>query len=440
MNNARQTAVETLEDIFTKGAYSNIALNHNLKSSSLDDLDKSLVTEIVYGTIRYKYTIDKILNKFIKKGIDKVDSRILNILRITIFQLKYLSKIPDFAAVNEAVNLSKRVSYYDSKFVNGVLRSYLRDKGESLNFNYIENLCYNYSFPQWMVKLFIEQYGDELAEYILKSLNITPKTTVRVNNIKSNYEDTWQKLKDLGYDISDGCICPEAIIINKGKSIESNPLFLNGYITVQDESAMLPAACMDLEENLTVYDMCSAPGGKTTHISELMNNTGKIVAFDVHKNKLSLIRSNADRLGITNIKCIEMDSSKLNIEYRNTADRILLDVPCSGLGIIKKKPEIKWNKNINELNSILQIQRNILMNSSRYLKKGGTMIYSTCTLNKEENEGNIDWFLKNNKNFILEPIFLGNLENIIYNSNGTMCILPNEYMDGFFIAKLRKQA
>ena len=134
-----------------------------------------------------------------------------------------------------------------------------------------------------------------------------------------------------------------------------------------------------------------------------------------------------------------MDSSKLNLEYISTADRILLDVPCSGLGIIKKKPEIKWNKNINELNSILQIQRNILMNSSRYLKNSGIMIYSTCTLNKEENEGNINWFLKNNKNFILEPIFLGNLENIIYNPNGTMCILPNEYMDGFFIAKLRKQ-
>lgn len=439
MNNAREIAVETLEDILIKGAYSNIVLNNNLKSSNLGDLDKALVTEIVYGTLRYKYTIDKILDKFIRKGLNQVDSKLLNILRITIFQLKYLTKIPDFAAVNEAVNLSKKVSYYGSKFVNGVLRNYLRDKSTPAKLNYIESLCYTYSFPEWLVKLFIEQYGDEVTESILKGLNTTPKITVRVNNIKSNYEETWEKLINLGYDISQGCICPEAITINKGRSIESNSLFLDGYITVQDESAMLAAVCLDLEDNLLVYDMCSAPGGKTTHISELMNNTGKVMAFDIHKNKLSLIEANASRLGITNIKCIEMDSSKLNLEYRNSADRIILDVPCSGLGIIKKKPEIKWNKNINELESILQIQRNILINSSRYLKNGGTMVYSTCTLNKEENEGNIKWFLKNNKDFILEPIFFGNLENIIYNSNGTMCILPNEYMDGFFIAKLRKQ-
>ena len=235
-----------------------------------------------------------------------------------------------------------------------------------------------------------------------------------------------------------GYICPEAIVINKGKSIEKNPLFKEGKITVQDESAMLVAPSIDAKEGATVLDLCSAPGGKTTHISEIMNNTGIVKAFDIHENKLSLVKENAKRLGINNISCAEMDASKFNKELENSADMVLIDVPCSGLGIIRKKPEIKYTKDIKSTKDIVAIQKKIMENAAKYVKKEGTLLYSTCTINKEENEKNINWFIKKFPEYKVEPLFYGNMSNIIYNENGTVTILPNKYMDGFFIAKLKK--
>lgn len=438
MSSGRKVIVDVLEQVLTKGAYSNIALGAELNKSNLKDKDKGLVTEVVYGTLKYKYTIDKILSSYVKNGLKKVDSYVLNILRSAVYQMKYLDKIPDFAAVNEAVELAKKkVSLGASKFVNGVLRSYLRNEKNS-GFkakNKVEELCYEYSFEEWMVRLFIKQYGEEKTEQILKGLNKVPKITFRVNPLKCSYDDAEDKLKELDYDIEEGYVCPEAIIINKGKNIENNPLFMEGLLTVQDESAMLVAPSMDLEDNLLVLDLCSAPGGKTTHISEIMNNTGKIKAYDIHKHKLSLITNTAERLGITNIECDIMDASAYNDSLADIADRVLIDVPCSGLGIIGKKPEIKWTKNNVQLKDIRDIQRKIMINASKYVKVGGKIVYSTCTLNKEENDENVKWFIKNVPGFKIEALNYGNSENIIYEEDGTVTILPNEAMDGFYIAK-----
>jgi len=438
MSSGRKVIVDVLEQVLTKGAYSNIALGAELNKSNLKDKDKGLVTEVVYGTLKYKYTIDKILSSYVKNGLNKVDSYVLNILRSAVYQMKYLDKIPDFAAVNEAVELSKKkVSIGASKFVNGVLRSYLRNEKVN-NFkgkNKIEELSYEYSFEEWMVRLFIKQYGEEKAEQILKGLNKVPKITFRVNPLKCSYDKAEDKLNELGYDIEEGYVCPEAIIINKGKNIENNPLFMEGLLTVQDESAMLVAPSMDLEDDLLVLDLCSAPGGKTTHISEIMNNTGKVKAFDIHKHKLSLIKNTAERLSITNIECDIMDASEYNEALADTADRVLIDVPCSGLGIIGKKPEIKWTKTFNQLKDIRDIQRKIMINASKYVKVGGKLLYSTCTLNKEENEENVKWFIDNVPGFQIEPLNYGNCDNIVYNEDGSVTILPNESMDGFFITK-----
>lgn len=440
MDNCRIKVVEILEQVFQNNAYSNIALSKELNNSNLNEKDKALVTEIVYGTIKYKYTLDKILNLYIRGSLDKLDSVILNILRMSIYQVKYLDKIPQFAAVNEAVNMAKSFKNVGaSKFVNGVLRSYLRDpKENNRNSDSIEKLCYSYSFDKWMVKLFISQYGQDTAIKILKGSNEIPNVTTRVNNIKVSYEDAWEKLHEHGYNIEEGRICPEAINIIKGEGIGKNPLFYEGLISVQDESAMLVAASMDIKPNLEVLDLCSAPGGKTCHIGELMDNTGVVRAYDIKENKLSLIKANVERLGLKNIICDIMDGSKFSDNLVNSADRVLIDVPCSGLGIIRKKPEIKWTKNINQLKAIVSIQKNILINASRYVKKDGILLYSTCTLNKMENEENIKWFIKNNKNYSIEPLFYGNLDNIEYSDEGLVTVLPNKYMDGFFIAKLRK--
>lgn len=441
MNNSRLVAIVVIEKVLNENAYSNIVLGLELNKSDLNDKDKALVTEIVYGTLKYRYTIDKILSNYIKKGFEKLDSFVLNILRISIYQIRFLDKVPSFAAVNEAVTLTKKKSNVGaSKLVNGVLRNYLRDS-DAKYYNEednIERLCFEYSFTKALVKLFIKQYGLEKAEEILNGLNNKPDVTVRVNTLKLTYEEIWKKLIENGYNIEKGYANPCAIRIIKGKNIEDNLLFNEGHITVQDESAMLTAPSMNLEPHLKVLDLCSAPGGKTTHIAELMRNTGQITAFDIHKNKLSLIQENLNRIGITNTTCEVMDATVYSQDLYECSDRVLMDVPCSGLGIIRKKPEIKWSKDISNMKSIIEIQRKIMDNASKYVKKGGVLVYSTCTLNKEENESNIEWFIETHPEFKIEPVFYGKLSNINYSDKGYATILPNEYMDGFFIAKIIK--
>ncbi len=439
---SREIAAFVVTNVLNNSAYSNIFLSEELNKSNLEDKDKALVTEIVYGTIKYKYTIDTILKEYLKNGLDRLEPEVLNVLRTAIYQIKYLDKIPEFAVVNEAVDITKEISGIGaSKLVNGVLRNYLRNKDDN---NYykdeylIDRLCYVYSFEKWMVELFINQYGRELAEKILSGLNNIPEVTVRVNNVKNTFEEAYDSLEGYGYNIKEGHICSEAISILRGRSIESNPLFIEGKITVQDESAMLAAISMNIKEGQMVMDLCSAPGGKTTHISELMNNTGSIKAFDVHENKLKLIKENYERLGLNNISCEVMDATIFNSQFVDTADSVLIDVPCSGLGIIRKKPEIKWTKSIKEIQSLIKIQRDILNNASKYVKPGGVLLYSTCTLNKKENEDNIKLFLKQNSNYKIEPLFFGELDNIIYSKEGFITIVPNAAMDGFFIAKLRR--
>ncbi len=440
MNTTRKIAVDILEAILNKGAYSNIVLNSKLNKSGLEDRDKALVTEIVYGTLKYKYTIDKVLSNYLKYDLKKMDSFILNILRTAIYQMMFLSKIPEFAAVNEAVDLAKKYkSIAASKLVNGVLRNYLRNKAK-VHYNdndMIESLCFKYSYEPWLVKLFVKQYGEERAEQILIGLNSTPAVTLRANSLKTNFEEAFEKLKSLDYDVKEGLVCPEAIRIIRGKSIEQNPLFKEGLATVQDESAMLVAPSMDIIPNITVLDLCSAPGGKATHISELMNNTGSVFAYDIHEDKLTLIEQNSKRLGITNIKCQVLDAAVYNDNLKDSAERVLIDVPCSGLGIIRKKPEIKWTKDLGQLNEIVRIQKSIMNNAAKYVKIGGVLLYSTCTLNKKENEDNVKWFNANFTNYKIEELFYGNLDNIIYDKYG-VTILPNEYMDGFFIAKFKR--
>ncbi|MGL4451557.1 MAG: 16S rRNA (cytosine(967)-C(5))-methyltransferase RsmB [Sarcina sp.] len=437
--NIRKIIVEILDEVFYRGAYSNIELNRRLNNIDADPKDKALITEVVYGTIKYKKTIDIILENFVKT-IDDIDKDVLNILRSAVYQMKYLDRVPDYAVVNEAVNLSKIRAKNLSRFVNGVLRNYLRNKDKKFEGRLTGSakLAYEYSFEKWMIDLLIAQYGVEVTEKILAGLNTRPAVTVRVNSLKDDYDEVLESLENEGYDVEEGYICPEAIIIKKGSSIEKNELHQKGLISVQDESAMLVAPLLDPKEGDIVMDLCSAPGGKATHLSEMLMNTGKVYAFDIYEHKLDLIRENVERLGITNIETGIMDAAKLEGKYVEFADKILLDVPCSGLGIIRKKPEIKWTKNGRELQNIAKIQTQILNNAWIYLKKGGELVYSTCTLNKRENEDIIERFLSRNRDASIEKAFIGQNDNIIYNGDGSITILPNEYMDGFFMVKLKK--
>lgn len=443
MSNCRKIAFDITNDIFEKNAYSNIALNNNLKNSTLDQKDRALVTEIVYGTIKYKYTIDIVLEKFLRGGIKKTDKEVVNLLRNAVYQMMYLDKVPSFAVVNESVEIAKK--YINSKagsVVNGVLRNILRTDLNEINSDNSKDgeLAFKYSFPKWLVKIICGQYGNVKGEEILKGLNERPSVTVRVNALKISYDDALEKLRKNGYDVQKGIIAKDAIIIEKGSSIENNLMFNEGYITVQDESAMLTAPVMDLKEGNRAIDMCSAPGGKSTHMAEIMKNKGEIISCDVYDNKLKIINENAKRLGAEIIKTEIRNGEVLYDELINYADAVLADVPCSGLGIIRKKPEIKWNKTKKDLQDLIKIQRNILQNASKYVKKGGNLVYSTCTINKGENEENIRWFLEKNSEFEIEPIDLGSVDNIIKHKEGFVTILPNKYMDGFFICKLRRKS
>lgn len=438
--NCRKLAVKILGRVLNEGAYSNIILSKELNEVELNDKDKALLTEIVYGVLRRKKTLDIIISNFVK-DIKLMNKDILNILRVAIYQMNFLDKIPSYAACNEAVEEAKEISENDSKLVNGILRNFTKNPDDiEVTGNKIDEYAYKFSFEPWMIRLLIKQYGENVSKKIMSGLNTIPQVSVRVNELKSDYDSVFEELEANEYNIEEGVVCPEAICIKGGKSIESNPLFKEGKITVQDESAMIVAPLLELEEGMKVIDLCSAPGGKTTHIAEILQNTGKVLAFDIHESKLGLIKENCERLGITNVEVSTNDAAKLNEELIESCDRVLIDVPCSGIGIIRKKPEIKWNKTRNDLREIVPIQRAIMENAWKYLKSGGIMIYSTCTLNKEENDENIEWFVNNHKDCNVKRIFIGNQDNLVYNNrNGSMTIMPNENMDGFFIAKLEKR-
>ena len=437
--NCRELAVKILDRVLNEGAYSNIILSKELNEAELSDKDKALLTEIVYGVLRRRKTLDIIISNFVK-DIKLMNKDTLNILRVAIYQMNFLDKIPSYAACNEAVEEAKLISEGDSKLVNGILRNFTKNPDDiEVPGNKIDEYAYKFSFEPWMIRLLIKQYGEPISKKIMSGLNAIPQVSVRVNEIKADYDEAFEELEALEYEIEEGSICPEAISIKGGKSIENNPLFKDGKITVQDESAMIIAPLLELEEGMTVIDLCSAPGGKTTHIAEILQNTGKVLAFDLHESKLGLIRENCERLGLTNVEVNTNDATKLNKELIESSDRILLDVPCSGIGIIRKKPEIKWNKTRNDLRDVIPVQRDIMENAWKYLRTGGIMIYSTCTLNKEENEENIDWFLSTHKDCNIKKIFVGKQDNLVYNRNGSLTIMPNEYMDGFFVAKLEKR-
>ena len=436
--NSREVALNIINRVLIEGAYSNLVLSNELNEADLNEKDRALVTELVYGTIRRKKTLDMIISNYIK-DISLMDERVLNILRMAIYQMHFLDKVPEFAACNEAVELAKQISLQDSKLVNGILRSYTKNPDDMDVKDKIDRLVYQYSYEPWFIRMMYKQYGEENGRKILAGLNATPKVTVRVNANKGEYDEVFERLEEMGYDVEEGYACPEAIIIKGGSSIENNELFREGLITVQDESAMLVSPLLDLKPGDIALDLCAAPGGKTTHIAELLENEGKVYSFDLHENKLSLINENVERLGLNNVEIEAMDATKLNSKFVSCADKVLIDVPCSGLGIIRKKPEIKWNKSRKALKDLVPTQREIMENAWAYLKNGGTMIYSTCTLNTEENQDNVEWFLNKHKDAKVEKIFLGNMDNFIYNNDGSLTILPNEYMDGFYIAKISKK-
>jgi 16S rRNA (cytosine967-C5)-methyltransferase len=442
--NVREVALETLLAIEKNQAYSNLLLNKMIEKHQLSSKDVGLLTEIVYGTIQRRDTLDYFLSPFLKKS-SKLEVWVKVLLRLSLYQMLYLDRVPDRAAIYEAVEIAKKRGHKGiASMVNGVLRAVQREGVPSLEkiADPVERLAVETSHPIWLVKRWVKQFGMDEARKMCETNLLPPEQTARVNIARITVEEAIERLRQEGVEVTNGDVAPEAIKAVKG-NLAHTLAYKEGYLTIQDESSMLVAKALGAKENEYVLDSCAAPGGKSTHIAELMHNTGQVVSLDIHDHKVKLIQEQAERLHLTNIQTKVLDSRKVS-EYfeKESFDKILVDAPCTGFGVLRRKPDIKYAKTENDIRQLAKIQREILAAVAPLLKKGGILVYSTCTIDQEENSDVIEDFLRHHPQFNLDETLKERLPEKVqpYVSEGNLQILPHYFgSDGFFIASLRKK-
>ena len=434
MENAREIALKTLYQVEYEGAYSNLALKSQLTDSKLQGADRGLATALVYGVLQKKLMLEYIISEFSSVKLKKISKFILLILELGIYQIIFMDKIPESAAVNESVKLARRYGHTKSAgFVNALLRNVVKNRNSLPEpKDKLKRISVKYSFPEWICERWIKEFGEEFACNLMEAMNEDAKMCLRVNALKK--DDIKEKIPY----ICDGVYVSDAVYTS-GFDVSGSEAYRNGFVTPQDEAAMLASLVLNPKEGDTVIDMCAAPGGKSTHMAEIMNNKGKIYSFDIYEHKQKIIEENAKRLGIDIISSGVLDASEYCNKYKETADKILVDAPCSGLGIIRRKPEIKWNRNPEDEFSSMQYK--ILENAARYLKKDGEILYSTCTVEKEENEEVIEKFLNTHPEFNAVDITELLPEKLRKDTakKGYITLYPGiDKTDGFFIAKIKK--
>ena len=430
--NIKQVAINLISQV-DKGAYSNIALNETFKTLNINSKEKAFITEIFYGVIRNKKFLDYIIEKNTKE-IKK--EWIRNLLRISIYQITFMDS-DNKGVVWEATELAKKkYGVPISKFINGTLRNYLRNKDLELKrLDDEKNYEVLYSIPKWFYDTLEKQYGNDNLKQAITSLKKIPYLSVRVNKLKYSEEEFEEFLKEKDIQIIKKV--DTVYYVNSGLIINSEE-FKTGKIIAQDASSYLAAKNLGTMPNELVLDICAAPGGKTAVLAENMENIGEIIAIDIHQHKIKLIDTNMKKLGIDIVKAIIMDARNVNKQGRKF-DKILVDVPCSGYGVIRKKPEILYSKNRESVEELAKLQLEILNSAADILKDGGELIYSTCTIIDEENTNNIKKFLEERKEFKVEKLYIP--ENVLgdYDNLGGFCInYKEEIMDNFYIIKLKK--
>ncbi len=429
--NIKQVAINLISQV-DKGAYSNIALNETFKILDINSKEKAFMTEIFYGVLRNKKFLDYIIEKNTKE-IKK--EWIRNLLRISIYQITFMDS-DNKGIVWEATELAKKYSIAISKFINGTLRNYLRNKDSELK-NLADEKNYEvlYSIPKWFYNILEKQYRNENLKQAITSLKKVPYLSVRVNKLKYTEKEFEEFLKEKDIQIIKKV--DTVYYINSGLIINSEE-FKTGKIIAQDASSYLAAKNLEVIPNELVLDICAAPGGKTAVLAENMENRGEIIAIDIHQHKIKLIDTNMKKLRIDIVKAIVMDARNVNKQGRKF-DKILVDVPCSGYGVIRKKPEILYSKNRENIEELAKLQLEILNSAADILKDGGELIYSTCTITDEENTNNIEKFLKEREEFKVEKLYIPKNVSGDYDSLGGFCInYKEEIMDNFYIIKLKK--
>ncbi len=409
---AREAALRALYSIEKSGAYINAALKEALSDAELSAQDKGLVTELIYGVVANRSALDYIIMQFSKIKIKKMTPWVLGILRMGVYQIYYMDKIPHSAACNEAVKLAKRYSHgAGSGFVNGVLRSAARacaDFKFPKSGDAVKDLSLEFSYPEWITEKLISEYGEENCKTLFEENRKAHPVAVRVNLLKTNTEELIETLKGEGLECQAVYGLKNAITLNGKLNIEGSAAYKDGLYSLQNISSQRTVEVLDPKKSDFVIDMCAAPGGKSCAIAEKMENCGTVLSFDIFPHKAELIKKAAQRLEIDIIDARVMDSTGFCEELVQKADCVLADVPCSGLGVLHKKPDIKWTRTKEDVAKLCEIQAKILDNAASYVKSGGVLVYSTCTILPEENRLRIREFLKHNDEFeiVYEEQFL----------------------------------
>lgn len=440
--NVRRLAVQALVDIERHKAYANLVLQRFISDHPLTDVDRRFLTELVYGVVRRKNYLDAIILTLTKRPLKKLSPLAHQIIRLGLYQIIYLDKVPESAAVNESVKLAKKMTRGLEGFVNGVLRNYLRHTEaytiDELATSDTERLAYIYNQPTWLLERWLKEYGEDITIGLCEWFNTSPRLTARVNTLKTTTEEVVKDMEAANWVVEVSDTLPSAIYIDRHVGpIDESKWFKEGLITFADIASMLVAYVVAPEEGDKILDCCAAPGGKTMHMGHLMKNTGSITANDLHEHKLALMEANAKRLGLTNVSFSNVDATELPEKWYNQFDKVLADVPCSGLGILQRKLDMRWEKEEEQLDRLPALQLEILQSAAKAVKPGGVLVYSTCTINKKENEDVVAAFLETHSQFILEdaaPLMPFKVDGPMIN------LWPTDHkMDGFFMARLRKK-
>lgn len=446
---ARELALAVLERVDREQAYSNLLLNRYLEQARFGRQDAALATELVYGTIQRRNTIDHILDRLVAKGLASLEPWVKNLLRLSVYQLRYLDRIPAHAAVHEAVDIAKRKGHRGiAGMVNGVLRAYLREPerfASPAGGDAAARIALAHSHPEWLVRRWIERFGPDTTEAMCAANNVPPHVSIRANPLRTSRDRLLAALAERGIPARPSPLSRAGIIVENAGNMAHDPGYEEGLFSIQDESSMLVAEVVRPAPGMQVLDCCAAPGGKTAHMAELMNDRGIVWANDIHAHKERLVRRQAERLGLSSVRTLTGDALRLKERFPpQSFDRILLDAPCSGLGVIRRKPDLKWTKTEAMIEEIAGMQLALLTAVADLLKPGGVLVYSTCTVEYTENERVVQAFLSQRSDFVADERLADCVPAVVrdrIHRPGMLHILPHWFhSDGFFIARIKRRS
>lgn len=435
---ARMAAYRGLWEIFENSAYANLVIQQILRRYSFRAEDRRFLTELIYGVCRRYNFLLWMIGQFSCRPVKKIDAKVRILLCLGLYQLIFLDSVPDSAAVNETVKLGKKVTHEgNTRFINAVLRSYLRGKDKiaipSEEENPVLHDALTYNQPEWLIRRWSREWGREKARAVLAAMNEIAPLDIRCNTLKISRKELLERLEAAGAQPAEMAACEEGIVIQKGDAFFQTDLLQKGLAYIQNRASMLPAAVLAPKPGERILDMCAAPGSKTTQAAARMHDQGQIDAWDIYPHKIRLIQDNCRRLGIESIKAVVHDASKFDQTAENAYDGVLLDAPCSGLGVLRRKTELRWRRKENELDLFPALQKKLLACAARYVRPGGRLVYSTCTLNAEENEKMVAGFLRDHPEYETAPIELPGISA----AEGMITLWPDiHHSDGFFVANL----